>query len=305
MEEVIKEKKREFALPKKIVTLRPLTEKTPGMVKDTNHVASFLLPNCDRIYCTPRIKGSSELDFPLTEEELKFFENKEKSGLTFELGDLSPYSKKWSKRKKSDGGYCWWEVSPDAKIRVGDQPIQFNLSKPMDYIKYKILLKNTDHIAANRDELKLKPTYLYVFEEANDTARTKASTVDRKIQAYAKLTEFSTDLSRMIDLCSVLGLKVSDASEKSFLIAALGQQIEDNVQKFLDAVIDEYYDEKILIGKFIKNRLINRKGSSYFLLNGDPMCERGEIPTLENACIFLQANENQEIRLTLEAKMKK
>lgn len=303
--EEIKEKKREFVLPKKVVTLRPLTEKTPGMVKDSNHVASFLLPNCDRIYCTPKIKGSSELDFPLTEEELKFFENKEKSGLTFELGDLSPYSKKWSKKKSNKGGYSWWEVSSDAKVRVADQPIQFNLSKPMDYIRYKILLKNSDHIAASRDELRLKPSYLYVFEEANDISRTKASVVDRKIQAYSKLTEFSTDLDKMIDLCTVLGLKVSNASEKSFLIAALGQQIEDNVQKFLDAVIDDYYDEKILIGKLIKARLITRRGSSYFLTNGDPMCERGDIPNLENACIYLKADENQEVRLALEAKLKK
>lgn len=304
MEET-KEKKREFVLPKKTVTLRPLSEKTPGMVKDRNHVASYLLPNCDRVYCTPRIKGSLELDFPLTEEELKFFEDRDKSGLTFEKGDLNPHSKKWSKKGKNSGGFSWWEVSPDSKIKVADQPIKFNLSKPMDYIRYKILIKNTDYIAADKDDLRLKPSYLYVFEEENDSARADASIVDRKIQAYAKLAEFSTDLDRMVDLCTVLGLKVTKTSEKSFLIKALGQQIEDNVQKFLDSVIDEYYDEKILIGKLIKSRLINRRGSSYFLTNGDPMCERGEVPNLENACIFLKADENQEIRLALEAKLKK
>jgi hypothetical protein len=166
------------------------------------------------------------------------------------------------------------------------------------------LIKNSDDIARHRDDLPLKPTYLYVFEEETDVARKKSSGAQKKMEAYAHLAKLNKDQSRMVDLCSVLGIRVTANQEVSFLIGALGEVIDNKVDKFLDAVSDEYFDEKILIGKLLKARLIERRNSSYFLKNGDPMCMAGEIPFLENACFFLKSGENQDIRLTLESKLK-
>ena len=296
----VKEKKREFTLPNKIVVLRPLLDKTPGMVKDPMHVASFLLGKANRIYSTPRIKGRSEIDCPLTEEEREFFENKKKSGLNFEERDFSIYSKKWGKK----GGKSWWEDRKQSYVTLGKAEIRYDLSKPMDYIRYKILLKNSDDIARHRDELHLKPTYLYVFEEEEAVARKKASTVQKKMDAYGMLAKMNKDQSRMVDLCSVLGIRVTANQEVSFLVGALGEYIENNVTKFLEATEDKYFDEKVLIGKLIKARLIERRGSTYFLKNGEPMCEPGEVSYLENACFFLFNGDNQDIRLQLTAKLK-
>jgi hypothetical protein len=107
----------------------------------------------------------------------------------------------------------------------------------------------------------------------------------------------------MVDLCSVLGIRVTANQEVSFLVSALGEVIENNVDKFLAATEDEYFDEKVLIKKLLTARLIERRNSSYFLKNGDPMCNAGESPFLENACFFLKSAENQDVRLTLEAKL--
>lgn len=299
----VKEKKREFTLPNKIVVLRPLLDKTPGMVKDPMHVASFLLGKSNRIYCTPRFKERHELDCPLTEEEREFFENKKKSGLNFEEGDLSIYSRKWG-GKNDKGGKSWWEVSKLSSIKLGKAEIRFDLSKPMDYIKYKILLKNSNEIARHRDELHLKPTYLYVFEEEEAVARKKASTVQKKMDAYGMLAKMNKDQSRMVDLCAVLNIRVTANQEVSFLVGALGEYIENNVNKFLEATEDKYFEEKVLISKLLKARLIERRGSTYFLKNGEPMCEPGEVSYLENACFFLFNGDNQDIRLQLTAKLK-
>jgi hypothetical protein len=295
----VKEKKREFTLPNKTLILRPLLDKTPGMVKDPMHVAAFLLQGTDRIICAPRIKGRKEIDCPLTEEERTFFEDKDRSGMTFEKGDLSVYSKKWGRK----GGKNWWEDSQHSIIKLGKSEMRFDLSNPMDYIRYKILLKNSDIIARHRDDLHLKPSYLYVFEEESDVARKKATSTQKKMDAFIILSKMNKDQSRMIDLCSVLGIRVTSNQEISFLVAALGEVIENNVDKFLSATEDEYFDEKVLIKKLLTNRLIERRNSSYFLKNGDPMCNAGESPFLENACFFLKSSENQDIRMNLEAKL--
>ena len=68
-------------------------------------------------------------------------------------------------------------------------------------------------------------------------------------------------------------------------------------------ITQKYFDEKVLIKKLLTNRLIERRNSSYFLKNGDPMCNAGESPFLENACFFLKSSENQDVRMNLEAKL--
>src|SRR3990167_3492604 len=296
--EEVKENKREFVLPRKIVILKPLLDRASGMMKDPNHAAAFLVGTSNNIISAPNIKGKKIVDCPLTEEERTFFENKSKSGLSFEQGDLSAHCKKWGERKNK----TWWETK-DAQVKLAKDDVTFDLSSPMDYIAYKICLKSKK-VARSRDDLKLSPEFRYVFEEEQSETRTKATKVEKKTAAYAHLANLNKDQGRMVDLCTVLGKRVTPNQDIAFLKVVLGDLIEDSVDKFLDAIEDEYFDEKVLIGKLLRNRLIDRKGNSYFLKSGEGMADKGLVPYLENAYHFLKNAENQEIRLTLTAKIK-
>jgi hypothetical protein len=299
-----REKKVEFTLPKKKVTLKPVLDRTRGMVKDPNHAAAFLVGRSTRNISTPRLDRSHSLDFPLTEEERKFFENKEKSGLYFESGDLSPFTKNFKRDGSKGGNLSWWETK-GARISLGKIDIEFDLSNPMEYLHYKILLKNKRLIARNPDELKYNPDALYVFEEVADVTRTKATKIAKKKAAYKALDVIDKNQGKMIDILTALGKRVSANQDLNFLQAALGEIIEEDVDKFLNVYEDEYFDEKVLIGRLLRARMIERKNSKYYLKDGSPLCERNEEAFIDNACSYLRSNENVELRGKLEADLEK
>ncbi len=298
------EKTREFTLPKKKITLKPVLDRTRGMIKDPNHAAAFLVGRSNRQVGLPRLERSHSLDFPLTDEEKAFFENKAKSGLHFEVGDLSPFTKIFKRDGSKGGNLSWWETK-GAKITLAKDPINFDLSQPMDYLRYKILLKVKKWVARNPDELKYNPDALYVFEEIADTTRTKATKIAKKKAAYKALDSIDKNQGKMIDILTVLGKRVAANQDLNFLQAAIGEIIEEDVDKFLNVYEDEYFDEKVLIGRLLRAKMIERKNSRYYLKDGSPMCERNEEAFIENACSFLRSNENTELRAKMESDLEK
>ena len=115
-----------FTLPNKKVLVVPVRRK--GRWLPDNHEASFLFKHSYFQVVVPKDGKTGELRDPLTPEERAYFENKA-SGLALNSGDLSTL-------KKDDNFWTNFRVKLDKNV------LQLDLSKPMDYLRYKVLLVN-------------------------------------------------------------------------------------------------------------------------------------------------------------------
>lgn len=279
-----------FTLPKKKVFVKPI-KRARGMVKDPKHIAYFMMPGSTIEFTVPRDR-SGFIKPVLTEEEIQFMEDKKSSGLAFNPGDLSPY-------KKEDN---FWE-SKQAIIKLGDRPIELDISNPMNYIKYKILLSNSDLIAPNEEEKFNKATYLYYITTEEEQVTNRVSKATKLKRAYKFAASMEDDAEKMRDFLIVYGKRPSSNTKKDFLISEIDNIIETDLDGFLSIVDDEYFEEKLLVLKAANLGVINKKGTKYYGKDGSALAYPNEIPTLTNAVKFLKSKENQELYLSILAQV--
>lgn len=138
--------------------------KETGIVRDPKHILyGGMAENAVRWFTVPRLSSGAYVNV-LTNSEKTFLE--EVMGL--EYNALSVYN-------KIDN---YWD---NIHVRLNKQDNFLNLADPEDYIKYKILLANKDHIAPSLQHLQDHPKATYQFviiQEGEETRNAKRE--DRK-----------------------------------------------------------------------------------------------------------------------------
>ena len=120
--------------------------------------------------------------------------------------------------------------------------------------------------------------------------------------AYGKI-EDDVDALRII-IETLTGITVHKNTKKEFLQTKINELIQSNSKMFLKIATDPLLQTKVLIRKCIESGLIAHRGNQYYIREGNiPMCEDGE-PTLNVAAQWINLPKNQEIKLSLEAKLK-
>ena len=62
---------------------------------------------------------------------------------------------------------------------------------------------------------------------------------------------------------------------------------------------------KVLIRRAVEEGVISRRGDQYYLKSDNsPLCGSNEEPTLNTAAKYLSLPKNQELKLSIEAKLK-
>lgn len=291
---------REFSLPNKKVVVRPILERAHGMIKDRNHEAYFLFGESTREYGVRRDR-QGRLVNPLTQEEREFFEDKKKSGMSFEPGDLSPFAKldKFMEgRVRKPKSY--WETKA-AKVRLGKTDRVLDLSDPSDYLTYKILLTNSDEIAPTADEMLRKATYRYAIVEENYEINTKISKAQNMRAVYRKVDELTGSKRKMKDFLLVYGKKVSETADVEFLEAEIVKIAEEKPKEFMQIVEDSNFETKALIMKGVMAGAIRKSNNRYYLKDGNPMNLSGSTNNLDGAVEFISAKQNQDTLLNIES----
>ena len=94
-------------------------------------------------------------------------------------------------------------------------------------------------------------------------------------------------------------------SKVEYLQGKIGELIESNTKMFLQVVKDPLLDNKVLIKKAIEAGLIANRGNYLYLKSDNtPLCEDGQEPTLNVAAKYLSLPKHQELKFSLEAKIK-
>lgn len=272
-----------FTLPNEVVIVKYIKRKK-GMASGSHigedHVISGgMLDGSIKKFQAPLLKNGSIANV-LTNEEKVFLENM--TGL-----DLSVYKDFWY----------------DHFVTLFKQDNRFDLSNPMDYISYKVLLANKNEIAPSWSERNKKLTYDFAITKEYDELNEDKKSFDSKLEAYKLYGKIEDDQDKLIGVLNILTNKpiASDTSLK-WLQLEVQKILDKKPESFLNAVNDTSLETKILLNKAIINGYVKIKGNKYSTEDGLDLCENGQIATFENAVKYLNNPKNQNVRDLIEAK---
>lgn len=266
------------------------------MVTNPKHVLfGGMAENATRTFVVPMLSSGRYVNV-LTDSEKDFLE--ELMGLP--QNALSIY-------KKVDN---FWDDANEAgisKVTLRKQDNYLNLANVEDYIRYKILLANKDYIAPSLEALETNPKATYQFvilteDSETQSAKKGMTTLMQCYTAYGKI-EDEVDTLRVI-IETLTGVRIHKNTKKEFLQTKVNELIQGNSKMFLKVATDPMLSTKVLIRRCVEEGLIAHRGNQYYIKDGNiPMCEDGE-PTLNVAAQWINLPKNQEIKLSLEAKLK-
>ena len=266
--------------------------KEGGLVTNPKHILyGGMAENAVRYFTVPILESSGAYKNVLTDDEKAFLE--EVMGL--EYNALSVY--------KKENNY--WS---NYQVRLTKQDNFLDLSVPDDYIKYKVLKANSNFISDSLETLQDKPKATYQFvmiregeEESNESE--KLSATMRCYMEYGKIKDDKDTLKCIIELID--GRPIAANSKIELLQGKINNLIQADSKLFLKIITDPLLSTKVLINKAIEAGIISKRGDQYYLISSNsPLCGNNEDPTLNVAARYLNLPKNQELKLSIEAKIK-
>ena len=265
--------------------------KEGGMISNPKHILyGGMAENAIRYFTVPKLSSGMYVNV-LTDKEKEFLE--EVMGL--EYNTLSIY-------KKVDN---YWENN---MVRLTKQDNVFDLSDPEQYIKYKILLANKNFIAPSLEALTDYPkaTYQFVIIAEGEETRTAKDNMSITMKCYKEFGKIENDVDMLRTLVEIIDGRPTSANVKlEFLQTKVNSLIQADSKLFLKTITDPYLPTKVLIKKAIEAGLISNRGNYLYLRqDNSPLCENNQEPTLSIESQYLNNPKHQDIKLTLEAKLK-
>lgn len=271
--------------------------KQSGMITDHRHVLyGGMAETAKRTFTVPLLKSGAFADV-LTKKEKDFLEYT----LGLEVNAMSVY-------RTNNNFWSTANTNGISSVTLFKQDNFFDLSDPTDYIKYKILLANKDFVAPSLQTLQDQPKATYEFVVVSDTEKTKVATskMSYKKQCYKELgkVEDNIDIMRLI-IETIDGRPTAKSTKLELLQTKADDLIQANAGLFLKVITDPLLPTKVLIKKAVEAGVIANRGNYLYLRDGNiPLCNEGQDPTLNVAAMFLNEPKHQDLKFTIEAKLK-
>lgn len=259
-----------------------------GKITDPKHVLFGGMALGAYHYFTVPMLRNGQLKDVLTKDEKKFLED----ALGLEANAMSVM-------RKVDN---FWS---NYQVKLGKEDTILDLSIAEDYIKYKVLLNNTEDIAPSLDEVTLRPkeTYEYVLIHEAEEARANTKRVNKNIEAYKILStmEGNRDKLRLI-----VEIATSRPQHRTVSIDVLTDQVDKLIQSkpdlFLTIAKDPLLDTKVLLKKGIECGAVRMKNDMFYDADGRPLCDAGN-STFSVAAEWLNKPKNQGALLAIKARV--
>ena len=273
------------------VTVRFLPKENAMAGNDPRHVLyGGMADTSARTYVAPMLRSGQIADV-LTKSEKEFLE----SVLGMEDNALSVYN--------TENNF-WYKF----KVTLHKDDNVLDLSQPLAYIRWKVLLANKNLIAPSMEAVQDNPksTYEFVCIREGENANTSRTKTDNRKRAYGILGKIENDRDTMRVIIETLTRKpVSNNTQTDLLVTQLDNLIEGDVKMFLKVAEDELLPAKVLLRNAIEAGVVANRGGQLFLRDKDkdlPLCENGE-PTLSVAATYINMPKHNEIKLNIEARV--
>ena len=243
-----------------------------------------------KYYTVPILASTGTYKNILTDDEKAFLE----SYMGLEYNALSVYNKT---------NNFWANFT----VRLTKHDNYLDLSDPNDYIKYKVLLANTDFIADSLRTLNDHPKATYQFVmikegESEKREEEKMSVTMKCYKEYGKIEDDNDTLRCIIELIDNRPIAKNTKSE--FLKSRINSLIQADPKLFYSIITDEYLNNKVLIKTATEEGVIKRRNNLYYF-EDTPLCPDGTESTLSVAAEYIGLGKNQDLKLRIEALLNK
>lgn len=242
--------------------------------------------------CVPVLRSTGAYKNVLTNEEKDYLEE----ALGLDYNALSVY------RKENN----YWD---NYRVTLSKEGLYLDLSDPEQYIKYKVLLANSDIVAPSVTELQERPkaTYSYVIVRDTEETSIENAKMDNTMKCYMEFGKIQNDFDTLRTLISLLdGRPYGVTSQPNFLKARANALIQQDAKKFLNGITDPMLHTKVIIRRATELGKLSMRGDYYYLKSdGTPLCDNGENPTLAIAAKYLNQPSHRDIKFLLESEVEK
>lgn len=266
--------------------------KEGGMVTNPKHILfGGMAEGAVRYFTVPILSSTGTYKNVLTDSEKEYLEKI--MGLDYNA--LSIY------RKENN----YWS---NLKIRLTKQDTYLDLADPNDYIKYKVLKANSEFIADSLNTLYNNPkaTYQYVLIKEGESEKKESENLSAIMKCYKEYGKIENNADTLKCIIEIIDKRpLAKRTKLEFLQGKCNTLIQQDPRIFLSVITDNSLKAKVLIKKAVEAGLISKKGDYYYLKkDNSPLCNDNENPTLASAARFLSLPKNQELKLSIEAKLK-
>lgn len=243
-----------FTLPNKKVILKP-NYRPNAFMGIENHDGSFLYTQAFREWCIFRTSNGSYID-PLSTAERLYLEKE--LGEDLNVNHKENYWKTHTFKIKKQ--------SSDLK----DLQYEFNLSNPIDFLNYKLLL-TAPNVASNMFVKDDSPEYKWLLIEKDEEIQGNITVGKMKAFCYKWLDENEFKTETLRELLWVMDIPVSTDNSKDELMDNIIQLIEDKrkLEFLYKDLKDDALPTKIFLTKCLKSRFIIPRLGKYYDNNGE------------------------------------
>tara|TARA_R110002012_G_scaffold261340_2_gene443231 strand:+ start:13473 stop:14279 length:807 start_codon:yes stop_codon:yes gene_type:complete len=197
--------------------------------------------------------------------------------LHLESGKLNRFSEYWQ----------------DYTVILTDKDKVLKLNRPKDFLDYSIL-KASEKVANSVNETEDWPKATYVLYDAEEDAKKDNLKVKTKRKAYKMFNGMT--IPEMRDVLKVMGKQAANASD-TLIENTLNDLVESEPNEFLDIIGVPDFKTRVFVNDLVSNNALRIRGGHYML---------GDTPLghdLETTVVFLKDPKNQDIVLSLKAKL--
>lgn len=242
--------------------------------------------------CVPVLRSTGSYKNVLTNDEKDFLEE----ALGLDYNALSVY------RKENN----YWD---NYRVTIGKEGLHLDLSDPEDYIRYKVLLANSDIVAPSVKDRIERPRATYQFElvRENEEASIENAKMNATMSSYKEFGKIESDTDTMRVLVELLdGRPYAENTKPDFLRARINTLIQADPKTFLSSITDPMLRTKVVIRRSQELGRVVKRGDYYYLASdGSPLCEKNENPTLSVAARYLNQPAHQDVKFVLESEVDK
>lgn len=277
-----------FTLPNKKIIVRYI-KKRKGMaadVKDDHVIAGGMLNGAFKRYPVPKQRNRA-LANVLTAEEKEYLESDKGLGK-----NLSVYTSR-----------DFW-VNRYVNLFKGDNIL--DLSDPIDYIDYKILLGNKDWIAPSLAQQNNKATYAFVIIDEDEEREIEKAVFNYKKEAFKLYSRIEDNKEILRGVLKIINKKpISENSTIEWLRQEVEKLVDNNSKMFVEFMKDSNYEYKILLSNAEDAGVIINHNQKYATTDGIELAEPGELSSFANAITYLADPKNSELVDIIKIKIEK
>ena len=278
-------------LTNKKIKVRPITRQN-GFYK-SGHDGHFMFSGTKQVIPAMLNKGGQIVDpfAGVADEDLEIIAKK----LSKSVEDFSIYKDEknfWKGWKENSDWRRGFEVTLDKEEK------ELDLSDPLDFIAYRVLVTNTDKIAPSWEERYNKGSFKWALVDTEDEVIEKVKSSDKKKQAYKEFGKMEDSDTRLTNFLRVYGVTVPTNASKDWKKAEVDKIIDTNIDNFLRIVEDPDYENRLFILDAVNVKAIKKTGTDeYSLLGGKVM------GTMKETIKFIKDPKNQPEVLTIKARL--